>query len=498
MKIEEYIQLDAVAMAELLKGRQVQPKELTALALEQLEKVQPVLNLATSIRKEKVLQEAEQIEVGTAPFAGVPTMLKNVSQTIPGEKMTSGSKLLKDNVAEVESNLVKKLRESGFVFLGHTNTPEFALKNITEPELYGPTRNPWNPEHSPGGSSGGAAAAIASGVVPVAGASDGGGSIRIPASFTGLFGLKPSRGRTPVGPGAGRGWQGASINFMLTRSVRDSAALLDELQVFQPEAAFNAPIFPGKYKNAMKEDWKNPLRIAFSTASPIGTPVSDHAKKAVMKVVNWLEEQGHHVEEKGNGIDGEQLLKDYYMMNSGEMATTVKGLESLVGRELTSDDMEFESWLMSVAGQSVSAAEFSSSLASWDTAAAQMVKLHEKYDLYITPITADVAPKIGQFKVDEMRIEKYLRDIHEVTPAEQQQLIYDLLLPGSSYSPFGFLANLTGQPAMSMPVYVSNEGLPLGVQVMANKGEDHRLLQLAYQLEQTDVWIGMKGNPYFS
>src|SRR5699024_810470 len=154
------------------------------------------------------------------------------------------------------------------------NVPEFALKNITEPELYGPTRNPWNTEHSPGGSSGGAAAAIASGIVPAAGASDGGGSIRIPASFTSLFGLKPTRGRTPVGPGAGRQWQGASIDFALSRSVRDSARLLDVLQVIQPEAAFQTPLYSGKYENILGESFEEPLKIAYTTQSPVGTPVS--------------------------------------------------------------------------------------------------------------------------------------------------------------------------------------------------------------------------------
>lgn len=498
MRKEEYLQLDAVGMAELLQKKEVTPKELTELAFAQLEEVQPTLNLATGIRKEKALGEAEEMKAGIAPFAGVPTMLKNVSQTIPGEKMTSGSKLLANHIAETESHFVKRLRESGFIFLGHTNTPEFALKNITEPELYGPTRNPWNTDYSPGGSSGGAAAAIAGGVVPVAGASDGGGSIRIPASFTGLFGLKPTRGRTPVGPGAGRDWQGASINFMLTRSVRDSAAMLDELQVFQPEAAFHAPTYRGRYLETMKQDTKKPLKIAFNTASPVGTPVSEHAKEAVMKVARWLEQEGHHVEEQENGVDGIQLMKDYYIMNSGEMTTTVKAMEAALGRELTSDDMELEGWLMNVAGKSVSAADFSKSLASWDVAAAQMAKFHETYDFYITPATADTAPKIGQLKVDDERKAVYLRDIHKGSQREQQQLIYDMFLPSLTYTPFGMLANLTGQPAMSIPVCLSEQGLPLGVQVIAGKGEEHRLLQLAEKLEQTDLWIGMKENPYFN
>lgn len=497
MKTEEYVHYDAVGLAELLERKEVSPKELTEIALNRLEEVQPDLNLATSIRKDKALTEAEEIEVGKAPFAGVPTMLKNVSQSLPGEILSSGSKLLANYVAEVESHFVRKLREAGFVFLGHTNTPEFALKNITEPKLYGPTRNPWNPEYSPGGSSGGAAAAIASGVVPVAGASDGGGSIRIPASFSGLFGLKPTRGRMPVGPGAGRDWQGASINFMLTKTVRDAAAMMDQLQTFQPEAAFHAPVFVDHYLDSLKGGQKKPLRVAFTTESPVGTPVSDDAKNAVMKVVNWLESEGHEVDERTNDVDGIQLMKDYYIMNSGEMNMTVQGLEQALGRELTEDDIELEGWMMHVAGKSISGADFSASLASWDTAAAQMAALHETYDFYITPATADIAPKIGQLEVTGEKKEAFLRDIHKGTKDEQQQLVYDMFLPSLTYTPFGMLANLTGQPAMSLPVYLSEEGLPLGVQVIASKGEEHRLLQLASELEQTDHWIGLKGNPYF-
>src|SRR5699024_2340519 len=252
------------------------------------------------------------------PFAGVPMLLKNLSQSLEDEPITSSSKLMKDHISRRDSNYVSKLRSAGFLFMGHTNTPEFGLKNITEPEMYGPTRNPWNTNHTSGGSSGGAAAAVTSGVVPAAGASDGGGSIRIPASFTGLFGLKPTRGRTPVGPGAGRQWQGASIDFALSRSVRDSAALLDILQVVQPEAAFQTPAFPGSYKKDMAVPFMGPLRIAYTTQSPVGTPVSDDAREAVGNMIRWLEKAGHTVEEQNHDVNGVRLMQDYYMMNSGE------------------------------------------------------------------------------------------------------------------------------------------------------------------------------------
>jgi amidase len=497
MDLRTYIALDATDMATLIQKKEITPKELVSLSMEQLEKVNPDLNAVIHDRKEKVLQEAEAVNIEDAKFAGVPFLLKNISQSLEGEPLTSGSRLLRSNFAKRNSNYVNKLKESGFLFLGHTNTPEFGLKNISEPVLYGPSRNPWNHAYSPGGSSGGTAAAIAAGVVPMAGASDGGGSIRIPASFSGLFGLKPTRGRTPVGPGVGRQWQGASIDFALSRSVRDSAALLDLVQVVQPEAAFQTPLFPGSYQEEIKKPFGRTLRVAYTTKSPVGTPVSEDAERAVMQVVKWLEKEGHHVEEKENGVDGIELMRQYYMMNSGEIAAMVTELETAFGRKLTADDMEIESWLLNVAGQSVTAAEFSASLSAWDTAAAQMAELHRTYEFYITPSTAYTAPKVGELTHSEEKQTELRERVEHLDKHGQQELIYEMFLPSLTYTPYTQLANLTGQPAISLPVYVSQEGLPLGVQVMASKGEEHRLLQLAYQLEQTDLWIGMKRNPYF-
>ncbi|RAZ81221.1 amidase family protein [Planococcus halotolerans] len=494
MNLQEYIQLDAVGMTALLKNREISAGELLELSFKRLEQVNPKLNAFTETRKELAEKSLDSIPDGG--FSGVPMALKNISQALKGEKLTAGSKLLKEMKAAQDSHLTAKLRGAGFTFVGHTNTPEFGLKNISEPELYGASRNPWNPDYSPGGSSGGSAAAVASGIVPIAGASDGGGSIRIPASFTGLFGLKPTRGRMPVGPGAGRQWQGASIDFVLTKTIRDSAAMLDLLQTVQPAAAFHTPLFPGKYREEMDKGFSRPLRIAFSVESPVGTPVSEDARQAVMKTAKWLERQGHHVEEKDNGIDGIGLMQDYYLMNSGEMALLVRNLEKGTGRKLTADDMEIESWLLSQAGLKVSAADYSASLASWDAAAAKMAALHESYDFYLTPATAYPAPKVGELTHSrESRAELLGEWERTSTMATQQQLIYDMFLPSLTYTPHTQLANLTGQPAISLPVHVMESGLPLGVQLMAGKGQEHLLLQLARQIEQTDLWQGMKGNP---
>ncbi len=498
MNIDEFKKMDGVAMAERIQRKEIKPSELLEHSFYQLEKVNPDLNAVISSRKEKAFLETDRFYSAAQPFAGVPVLLKE-TQRLVGEKSTSASRLLQDSVAKEDANFVSEFRNAGFQFTGHTNIPEFALKNITESSVHGPVKNPWNLEHSPGGSSGGAAAAVAAGIVPIAGASDGGGSIRIPASFTGLFGLKPTRGRTPVGPGVGRQWQGAAIDFVLTRSVRDSAVMLDVLQTVQPEAAFQTPLYPKKYKDVLEKPLEKKLRIAFSTVSPVGTPVSAEAERAVLQTVKWLEAEGHIVEEQTPDIDGVQLMQKYYVMNAGEMASVMAQLEKIQQRELTELDMELEAWMLYQAGKHVTAAEYATSIASWDVAAAEAAIFHETFDFYITPTTAFAAPRIGELTATEKDAEVMRDQMRQAERAKRLELIYEMFLPSLTYSPYTQLANLTGQPAMSVPVYFTENGLPLGVQVMAGKGEEHRLLQLASLLENVSpLWKGMEHNPYFN
>lgn len=496
MKFEQYVQYDAVGLAELLRKREVSATELAEAALARMDEVNPSLNAVVRDRRAAALQEAASAPLPNAdhPFAGVPYLLKDISQALAGEPLTSGSALLRNNIASRDSNYVARIRTGGFIPLGHTNTPEFGLKNITEPTLHGPARNPWNPQYSPGGSSGGASAAIASGIVPAAGASDGGGSIRIPASFTGLFGLKPTRGRTPVGPGVGRQWQGASIDFALSRTVRDSAALLDLLQVLQPEAAFQTPLYPGVYAQDMLAPRSRPLRIAFTTASPVGSPVSEDAVQAVLKTVNWLEQQGHHVEEKLSPVNGVRLMENYYTMNAGEVSAMFISLERMLGRPIRPDEVDIITWVFAEAGKNVSAAEFVHSLNEWDVAAAQMAELSARYDLYVTPATAFPAPRVGELTHTPETAAPWM-NVSELSANEQRQMLYDIFERSLTFTPFTQLANLTGQPATSLPLHLTEDGLPLGVQMIAAKGREDLLLQVAAQLEQSDLWIGINGNP---
>ncbi|EZH65525.1 amidase [Bacillaceae bacterium JMAK1] len=485
---QEYRLMDGIALSEKLKSREWSAKEVVEASIACAHQQNGELNAIVHERYDKVRAEAEHARRDTR-FSGVPLLLKNLSHMLEGEVIDAGSTLLKKRVAQRNSHYVNRLRSAGFLFTGFTNSPELGIKNITEPAIHGPSRNPWNKEYSPGGSSGGAAAAVASGMVPIAAASDGGGSIRIPASWTGLVGLKPTRGRMPVGPGVGRQWQGAAIDFVISRSVRDSAAVLDELQTFQLEAAFQIPLFEGCYL----EDAKKPLgklRIAWSDQSPVGTKVSESAKEAVRQVAYWLEREGHYVENCSPGIDGTNLMENYYVMNSGEMANVLDSLEKATGIAITDEDCELETWMLATAGRQIGANHYAKSINGWDDALMRMVRFHETYDLYLTPSTADHAPKIGELTPSTEDKAQWIDRLNGLNPMQQQSLIYEMFLPSLTYSPFTQLSNITGQPAISLPVYQCKNGLPIGVQAMAQKGNESLLLRLGNALEDSHLWQG--------
>lgn len=486
MKINR--QEDALYFAGLIHAKQISAKELVEQSIQEIKKQNPRLNAVTHSRFEKALEEAESKKLRNTTFGGVPILLKGLGQSLAGEPSTSGAKLFQNNISTQTSHYTNALIEAGFIVLGQTNSPEFGFKNITEPELYGPSRNPWNVHHTPGGSSGGAAAAVASGMVSVAGASDGGGSIRIPASFTGLVGLKPTRGRTPVGPGTGRGWQGASIDFALTKSVRDTAALLDVLQTIQPATAFQVPLYKEGYLNQLERDTNKKFRIAYSLESPVLSPVGEEAKRAVLQMVQWLKKEGHVVEEKDPEIDGLELMKSYYIMNCGETASMLQNAEKGLGRKFTLDDMELVTWALYHAGKKVSAADYSDTIKAWDRAAEVMAGFRESYDLFLTPTTAEAAPKVG-VKWQTADLKEKMEHISEFDFEEQQKIIWDMFGDSLPITPFGMQANLTGEPSISLPVHLTNEGLPIGVQFTGPKGREDWLLHLAKTIENAGLFV---------
>ena len=472
---------DATAMAQAVRQKEVSPLELVEDAIKRIEMLNPSLNAVVYKQYEEAREIASQTNFCNKPFAGVPILLKDLGQEQIGSLSTAGSPLFANYRSQQTDHYVATLQRLGFIILGRTNTPEFGFKNISDSSFHGSVHLPLNPSRNAGGSSGGAAAAVASGMVPIAAASDGGGSIRIPASFNGLIGLKPTRGRIPVGPGSYRGWQGASINFALTKTVRDTRNLLYHLQNCQLESPFPLPLLS---KEALYDKkLQKPLKIAFSTRSPIGSPVSNVAKQAVEKAVITLAEWGYKVSELAQDpIDGCEAMRSYYLMNSVETAAMFDTIEASLGRTMQLEDMELMSWAIYQSGQKILAKDFSKALQDWDRYSAQMATFHETYDLYITPTTSEVAPKQQQFLLSPT-LQEVLKHIADYPQQEQQDLIWQMFEESLAWTPFTQQANLTGQPAISLPIHKNEDGLPIGIQITAAKGREDLLLYVAQLFE---------------
>ncbi|HEM3492663.1 TPA: amidase [Streptococcus suis] len=471
---------DATAMAQAVNQKQVSVKELVQESIDRIEKLNPALNAVVSKQYEEALKEAEKEDYLGKPFAGVPFLLKDLGQNEKGQPSSAGSRLLAGRPAGHTDTYVQRLKDLGFIIVGRTNTPEFGFKNISDASLHGPVNLPLDPSRNAGGSSGGAAAALASGMVSIAAASDGGGSIRIPASFNGLIGLKTSRGRIPVGPKSYRGWQGASSNFALTKSVRDTKRLLYHLQTYQVEAPFPLALLP---EQSLFSSTDRSLKIAYSLESPIGSSVSTDAQQAVLSLLPQLEALGHQITELSSPIlDGIEVMQAYYLMNSVETAQMFEEIEAGLGRSMTPDDMEVMTWAIYQSGQTVPAKLYSKVLQDWDRYSASMADFHQRYDLLLTPTVADVAPKLDQFTHSQEMLDR-LKHTQNYSMEEQQDLIWQMFEDSLALTPFTQQANICGQPAISLPTYVRADGLPIGIQLTAAKGREDLLLQLADQME---------------
>lgn len=479
---------DASAMAEAVQNQQVSPKELVLDAIQRIEEKNPDLNAVVWKQYEAALARAETMRIGKQAFAGVPILLKDLGQNQAGQVSSSGSRLFRDYRPSYTDHLVQKLEKLGFIVLGRTNTPEFGFKNISDSQLHGPVNLPRDCSRNAGGSSGGAAAAVAAGMVPLAGASDGGGSIRIPASFNGLIGLKPSRGRIPQGPYSYQGWQGASSHFALTKTMRDTKTLLFGLQECQMEGPFPLPLL--SHKTAHQTDKK--LRIAYSLVSPIDSKVSKEAQEAVLQTLDFLRFQGHELVELADyPIQGRQVIESYYMMNSVETAQMFDGIEKSLGRQMTLDDMELMTWAIYQSGQSIPAKVYSRVLQDWDRYSVEMANFHQDYDLLLTPTVASVAPFHHQFDLSA-QLTKDLKRMADFSWKDQQGLIWEMFSDSLAWTPFTIFANLTGQPAISLPVYETKDDLPIGVQLIAAKSREDLLLQLGQEMEEQEFLLEKK------
>lgn len=481
---------DATAMAEAVQKRQVSPAELVQDAIDRIEQLNPTINAVVSKQYDEARAYAQTGHFDGKLFGGVPILLKDLGQNQKGQLSTSASRLFATHRASETDAYVKRVEELGFIILGRTNAPEFGFKNTSDSQLHGPVSLPKDLTRNAGGSSGGASAAVASGMVPIAGASDGGGSIRIPASFNGLIGLKPTRGRLPVGPSSYRGWQGASSHFAITKSVRDTRAFLKGMQVCQLESPFPLPTLSDE---ELSHVVSRPLTIGYRLESPLGTPVSKEAQAAVLEIVATLETLGHHlVALEKDPVDGVALMKAYYIMNSVETAQMFDEIEGSFGRVMTLDDMELMTWAIYQSGQKIPAKLYSKVLQDWDRYSAQMHAFHQTYDLLLSPTVADVAPKHGQFDLTD-GLKADLADMASFAMVDQQDLIWKMFEHSLAWTPFTQLANLTGQPSISLPTYERADGLPIGIQLTAAKGREDLLLSLSEQLSQEGLITSEQG-----
>jgi amidase len=486
--MDNYTDYDAMGLAELVRSGQVTPLELVESAITRIEQVNPSLNAVIH----KMYNHARTVASGTlpdGPFRGVPFLLKDLLADYAGVPITSGSRFLRNYVPTEDTELVKRFKAAGLIALGKTNTPEMGVPPYTEPVLFGPTRNPWDLTRSPGGSSGGSAAAVAAGMVPMASGGDGGGSIRIPASCCGLFGLKPTRGRVPTGPNRGEMWHGFVVEHVLTRSVRDSAAMLDATAGPDVGAPYVAPPPAGPY---LDEVGRSPgkLRIAFTTKPLMGTSVHPDCVAGVHATVRLLEELGHTVEEAAPDVNRDKLNLAFAVMLAGQTSAGVQDLERLTGRTLRRSDFEATTWGLYLLGGAISAREYVLATGALQVMGRRIAALFETYDVLLTPTIAQPPALIGSLQPTqaEQRMLALAGSLQSGALLKAGKMLETLADHAYEYIPYTIPFNLTGQPAMSVPLHWNAAGLPIGMQFAGRLGDEATLFRLAGQLETARPW----------
>jgi amidase len=486
MRFEEYRACDATELARLVSKREVEPAELLRLAIDRTREVEHLNAVITPMFDEARDRAAKSL---SGPFAGVPFLLKDLTQEYAGVPCAMGNKALKERkyTPQFHAEIVNRWLAAGVVVLGRTNTPEFGAKAITEPEAWGATRNPWNQDRIPGGSSGGSAAAVAAGIVPFAGANDGGGSIRIPAACCGLFGLKPGRGRTPMGPEFGETLHGAVTNHVLTRSVRDSAAMLDAAHGPETASLFHIKPPEQSYAEGMKRS-PGKLRIAFSFVSPFGK-VDTEARLAVETTVGLLTSLGHEVEEATPDIDSMMMAQDFLSLWFVNAALMVEQVRSITGCD--NSGFELDTLGLAALGRSLRADEYVASYQRCLHYTRQLGSFFENHDLFLTPTLAAPPARIGEIATPAWQRQalKIVLGLHASRLLLETGMVEKMAHENLKWVPFTQLANLTGVPAMSVPLHWCKNGLPLGVQFVGPHSSETRLLQLAAQLEEISPWF---------
>ena len=486
--LAEYARYDGLGLAGLVRRKEAQPSELVEEAITSIERLNPTLNAV--IHKMYDSARAAAREAVDGPFAGVPFLVKDIFQALAGAPLTNGSRFLRSYTPDHDSELIRRMKQSGLIVLGKTNVPEMGLLPITEPELFGPTLNPWDLGHTPGGSSGGSAAAVASGMVPLAHANDGGGSIRIPAACCGLFGLKPTRARNPIGPDYAELWMGGVCDHVVTRSVRDSAAMLDALQGPELGARYYAPPIERPFAEEVGRD-PGKLRIAFTAKPLLGGEAHEDCATAVTRTAKLLEDLGHEVEEAAPVLDHEAFVTSFLMAAAAETWASIKDAEALVGRRARPRDFEATTWLFALLGKQYRADELATAINTLHKAGPVMARFHETYDILLTPTLSK--PPIPMDTVKAKGLEGVSQKIAARLSAGRvvkwmgglQQTVDQVF----GFIPYPPVFNMTGQPAMSVPLEWNEAGLPIGMHFAARFGDEATLFRLAAQLEEASPWV---------
>jgi amidase len=474
MSFSEYAHYDALGLAELVAKREIKPSELAEEAIARIEKHNPALNAVIYEMYDLARARAAALDgaPAAAPFHGVPFLLKDIMGDYEGVPTTGGSRYMSGNTAPHDATLTARFKDAGLVILGKTNAPEFGILPTTEPRAYGPTCNPWNLERSSGGSSGGSAAAVAAGIVPAAHANDGGGSIRIPASCCGLFGLKPTRARNPLGPVIGDALGGLICEHVVTRTVRDSAALLDATHGPEPGDPYHAtPVHRPFLAEASDEPGK--LRIAFFKAAADGKELHPECVAAVESAATLCEELGHEVEEAKPPIDADMLSGAFMTIWAAGLAFQIESYAMIHNLTPREGDFEPLTWALYESGREVSASQYQIAIATLQIVSRAVGRFHETYDIWLTPTLG--APPIKNGIIDT-----------------SQRDAMAAFAPIIDYVPFTALANATGQPSMSVPLHWTDDGLPVGLLFSGRFGDEAGLFRLAAQLERARPWIDRK------
>jgi amidase len=465
---DDFASLDATAQADLVRRGKVSPLELTEAAISRIERINPAINAVVTEQFERA-REVARGPLPDGPFRGVPFLLKDLHSAEAGVRMTQGSRFTRDYVPDFDTELVSRFKRAGLVIVGRTNTPEFGIPPTTEPVLFGANKNPWNPAHSTGGSSGGAASAVASRFVPMANASDGGGSIRIPASCCGVFGIKPTRARTPAGPRVGESTAGLASHFAVSVSVRDSARLLDAICGPAPGDPYCAPAPARPYVEEIDAAPVR-LRIGIMREAWNRAPVHAECSRAVDGAATLLSELGHEVVEAPLPLtDGASYFSNFVTVWFVAAAASLSAAEQIVGRAATSDDVEPLTWALASIGRGRTAVNYLNALRTLHREARGVAAYFDRYDVLVTPVLAKPPVLLGEL----------------ACPADDPLRGF---IKSGDYAAYTALFNVTGQPAMSVPLHVSPEGLPIGVQFVGRFGDEGTLFRLAAELERARPW----------